>query len=216
MNPNPNIDCSGAPVVTLAGREWFVPVLAMRQARVVVPALMRLMPVLRDMQSGEPAAMARLSSDDYDAIIAVVHAALTRAYPELSREAFLDLPASTPELVAALGVVTRQTGFFKPADAAEEALGENSGGDDAPRAAPAFLRPVARPLLPMFRRALGRRAGGEPHLPAAVRPPGLLARVPADACAGAGDRGGAGVFKPAAPPQDSNAMLRAMFPEGRI
>ncbi len=124
MNPDPNIDCCGAPVVTLAGREWFVPVLAMRQARVVVPALMRLMPVLRDMQSGEPAAMARLSSEDYDAIIAVVHSALTRAYPDLSREAFLDLPASTPELVAALGVVTRQTGFFKPADAAEEALGE--------------------------------------------------------------------------------------------
>jgi hypothetical protein len=44
-------------VVTLAGREWFVPVLAMRQARVVVPALMRLMPVLQEMQSGQPQAM---------------------------------------------------------------------------------------------------------------------------------------------------------------
>ena len=37
MNPDPKIDCAGAPVVVLAGREWFVPVLAMRQARVVVP-----------------------------------------------------------------------------------------------------------------------------------------------------------------------------------
>ena len=54
MNPDPNINCAGAPVVTLAGREWFVPVLAMRQARVVVPALMRLMPVLQEMQSGQP------------------------------------------------------------------------------------------------------------------------------------------------------------------
>jgi len=127
MNPDPNIDCAGAPVVTLAGREWFVPVLAMRQARVVVPALMRLMPVLQEMQSGQPSAMARLSEENYDAIIAVVHAALTRAYPELSRERFLDLPASTPELVAALGVVTRQTGFFRPADATGQVLGETLG-----------------------------------------------------------------------------------------
>ena len=58
-----------------AGREWFVPVLAMRQARVVVPALMRLMPVLQEMQSGQPSAMARLSEENYDAIIAVVNAA---------------------------------------------------------------------------------------------------------------------------------------------
>ena len=136
MNPDPNINCSGAPVVTLAGREWFVPVLAMRQARVVVPALMRLMPVLQEMQSGQPAAMARLSEENYDAIIAVVHAALTRAYPELSRAMFLDLPASTPELVAALGVVTRQTGFFRPADAAGEGLGETLGETAKPATAP--------------------------------------------------------------------------------
>ena len=136
MNPDPNINCSGAPVVTLAGREWFVPVLAMRQARVVVPALMRLMPVLQEMQSGQPGAMARLSEENYDAIIAVVHAALTRAYPELSREMFLDLPASTPELVAALGVVTRQTGFFKPADTSGEGLGETLGETAKPATAP--------------------------------------------------------------------------------
>jgi hypothetical protein len=136
MNPDPKIDCAGALVVTLAGREWFVPVLAMRQARVVVPALMRLMPVLQEMQSGQPSAMARLSEENYDAIIAVVHAALTRAYPELSRESFLDLPASTPELVAALGVVTRQTGFFKPAEDAGQVLGETLGETAKPATAP--------------------------------------------------------------------------------
>ena len=61
MHPDPEIDCAGAPVITLAGREWFVPVLAMRQARVVVPGLMRLMPTLQAMQSGEPGATAGLS-----------------------------------------------------------------------------------------------------------------------------------------------------------
>ncbi|HXY57618.1 MAG TPA: hypothetical protein VEH76_03465 [Methylocystis sp.] len=124
MNPDPKIDCAGAPVVTLAGREWFVPVLAMRQARVVVPGLLRLMPVLAAMQTGDAAALAQLSQENFETIVDVVHAALTRAYPALSREAFLDLPASTPELIAALAVVTRQTGFFKPADAPGESSGE--------------------------------------------------------------------------------------------
>ena len=66
---------------------------------------------------------AQLSQADYDAILDVVHAALTRAYPRLTREEFLDLPASTPELIAALAVVTRQTGFFKPAEV-DAAAGE--------------------------------------------------------------------------------------------
>ena len=43
----------------------------------------------------------------------------------------------------------------------------------------------------MFGRAMGRRAGSEPDLPAPVRASKLLARVSADACAGARDRGGA-------------------------
>jgi hypothetical protein len=49
---------------------------------------------------------------------------LTVSYPRLTREEFLDLPASTPELIAALAVVTRQTGFFKP-DRAEAPVGED-------------------------------------------------------------------------------------------
>ena len=114
MSPDPQIDCANAAVVTLAGREWFVPVLAMRQARIVVPALMRLMPVLQNLHNGATEGAAQLSENDYDAILDVVHAALTRAYPRLTRDEFLDLPASTPELIAALAVVTRQTGFFTP------------------------------------------------------------------------------------------------------
>jgi hypothetical protein len=114
LSPDPQVDCANAAVVTLAGREWFVPALAMRQARIVVPALMRLMPVLQNLQSGATEGAAQLSENDYDAILDVVHAALTRAYPRLTRDEFLDLPASTPELIAALAVVTRQTGFFTP------------------------------------------------------------------------------------------------------
>lgn len=133
MTPDPRIDCADAPVVTLAGREWFVPVLAMRQARVVVPGLMRLMPLLGELQSGEPRAMAKLGEAEFDDIVTVVHAALTRAYPDLSREDFLDLSISTPELIGALGVVTKQTGFFRPAPAGETQAGEAPGETPAPQ-----------------------------------------------------------------------------------
>jgi hypothetical protein len=95
----------------------------MRQARIVVPALMRLMPVLQNLHNGPAEGAAQLSEKDYDAILDVVHAALNRAYPGLTREEFLDLPASTPELIAALAVVTRQTGFFTPT-LVESAAGE--------------------------------------------------------------------------------------------
>lgn len=133
MNPDPKIDCAGAAVVTLAGQEWFVPVLAMRQARIVVPALMRLMPTLERLQGG---GAAHLSEADYDAMLDVVHAALTRAYPTLTREAFLDFPASTPELIAALAIVTKQTGFFKAREseiASGEARGETASASTAPQ-----------------------------------------------------------------------------------
>jgi hypothetical protein len=133
MNPDPKVDCAGAPIIALAGCEWFVPVLAMRQARVVVPGLMRLMPVLQALQSGEAAAMAQLSEANFDAIVDVVHAALTRAYPAFSREEFLDLPASTPQLIAALTVITRQTGFFGAGDGAGELQGETRTPAMAPQ-----------------------------------------------------------------------------------
>jgi hypothetical protein len=133
VTPDPKVDCAGAPVITLAGREWFVPVLAMRQTRSVVPALMRLMPALQRLQSGDAS---QLSEADYEAIIEAVHGALTRAYPTLTRDAFLDLPASTPELIAALGLVTQQTGFFqRGGDDAGEARGETAKVSTAPREA---------------------------------------------------------------------------------
>jgi hypothetical protein len=132
---DPSLDYAGCPVVMLAGREWFVPTLAMRQSRVVVPALMRLMPVLSEMRGGDASAMARMSEEDFENIIAIVHAALTRAYPALTRDEFLDLPASTTELVAAIAVVMRQTGFFKPAEDAApgEQTGETTNRSTAPQ-----------------------------------------------------------------------------------
>ena len=130
LQPDHKLDYAGAPLVVFAGREWFIPRLALRQSRIVVPGLLRLLPVLETLQEN-PAALAEAQ---FEELIAVVHAALTRAYPELGREAFLDLEITVAELAAAVPVIMRQTGFFKPAGAAAgEAGGETASLSAAPQ-----------------------------------------------------------------------------------
>lgn len=84
------------PVIVIAGREWRVPLLAPRQNRIVVPALMRL---------GTAAA------EQYDLLLDIVLAALTRGHPGIVREQFEDWPIATHELLHALPVIAAQTGF---------------------------------------------------------------------------------------------------------
>jgi hypothetical protein len=86
------------PVIVIAGREWCVPFLAPRQNHIVVPALMRL-GMCRDEQ--------------YDLLLDIVFAALTRAYPEIVRDDFDDWPVTTHELIDALPVIAEQTGLMQ-------------------------------------------------------------------------------------------------------
>ena len=120
MRLDPKVDCSKAPVVALGGREFFIPVLALRQARVAVPGLLKLLPRLNAIQArigdGDPLGAALLESDDVDLMIDVVHAGLSRAYPGFSRDDLLDLEAGFAELVAALAAIARQTGLFAPVE----------------------------------------------------------------------------------------------------
>ncbi len=126
MKPDPKVDCARAKVVELGGREFFVPMLALRQARIVVPGLLKLMPRLNAIQariaSGDPLGASELEQDDVELMIDVVHSGLTRAYPDFSREDVLDLQAGIADLVAALAVIARQTGLF--AQVENPSLGE--------------------------------------------------------------------------------------------
>ena len=70
--PDQSLIEPGCPVVMLAGREWFLPTLALRQSRVVVPALLRALPDL----SGLPSNLAFLSEDSFESIIDVVYVGL--------------------------------------------------------------------------------------------------------------------------------------------
>ena len=86
------------PLIVIAGREWRVPLLAPRQNRIVVPALVHLC------TSGDP---------PYDLLLDIVFAALTRAHPTVTREDFEDWPVPAHELLDALPVVAAQTGLLK-------------------------------------------------------------------------------------------------------
>jgi hypothetical protein len=88
------------PTITLAGTSWPVPFLAPRQNRVVIPGLIGL---------------GRRPDAQYDTLVDIVFAALTRAHPALAREDFDDWPIPTWELLAALPLIAKQTGFLRAA-----------------------------------------------------------------------------------------------------
>ncbi|HLY07615.1 MAG TPA: hypothetical protein VKR31_17850 [Rhizomicrobium sp.] len=110
------------PTITLAGREWPLPKLAPRQNRIVVPALLELVPRIlkaRDEvdkagEKGSFATLARyLDTGSYDALANLVFAALTRANPSLTREEFDDMAIDTFELVAAVVPIARAAGLIR-------------------------------------------------------------------------------------------------------
>ena len=114
----------GDPVISLGGLEWFMPVLAMRQSRVIVPKLMRLLPVLQSLENDD-AQIAALDEGTIDELIAIAHPALTRAYPTLTIDQFIDLPVTVNEICAAAFLALKQTEWFR-AQAAGEAKGETA------------------------------------------------------------------------------------------
>ncbi len=121
------------PTITLAGREWPIPLLAMRQNRVVVPALMKVMPTVARLalatESNDFAMMLSslsLTTEEFDLIADAVHAAITRGTPGFARAEFDELPISVAELFGALPVVMSQTGMMKAAEGPN--MGEATAG----------------------------------------------------------------------------------------
>jgi hypothetical protein len=117
----PNDTCTAVPTITLAGRAWAVPKLAPRQNRIVVPALLVLIPKIlaaRDQadaadERGSFAGLARyLDTQSYDTLATLVFTALTRARPDLAREDFDDMAIDTFELIAAVRTIALQAGLL--------------------------------------------------------------------------------------------------------
>jgi hypothetical protein len=91
------------PVITLAGKEYPVPMLALKQNRVVVPACMRL----RGLKPLE------ISQEQFDDLIDITFLGAQRGTPGLNKVDFMEMPIKTAELLMAFPVIMQQTGMFK-------------------------------------------------------------------------------------------------------
>jgi len=111
--------------ITLAGRDWSVPVLAPKQNRVAVPLLLDLLPELADgyrrarVDASDAGRginrleLLRALAPHYDAMCTIAFTALTRANPELQRDSFDDLAIDTEDLIAAMVPIARAAGVLR-------------------------------------------------------------------------------------------------------
>jgi len=100
LDPDQNLDRGAARSVRLAGREFYVAPLSLRQILAIADHVPKLSGITVENLSGE-----RLLP-----LAEVVWHGLRRAHPSLTREEFFDLPIPIGELVAALPVVIEQAG----------------------------------------------------------------------------------------------------------
>lgn len=121
------IDLEGAPKILVAGREWSIPKLAPKQARHVVPALMGMLPLVARVQAAATTggdgtqidsgrimdAMAGIDEETFRKLETAVFWALRRGYPQLGQGEFEEMPMDLFEMLNALPVIMRQTGFIK-------------------------------------------------------------------------------------------------------
>jgi hypothetical protein len=106
-----------APKIRLGGCDWAVPELAAKQIMRLVPALGRLERLGRAKAGG----FETLTEEEIKWIYDVAFIALTRAYPDLARESFDDLPIRIDEIVAAMPVIARQAGLKRRSEPESEA-----------------------------------------------------------------------------------------------
>ena len=122
MTTDESTTTAAAPTITLAGREWAVPRLAPRQNRIVVPALLELVPKILAARDDADAAGAKggfatlaryLDTNSYDTLATLVFTALTRAHPNLARDEFDDMAIDTFDLIAAVAPIARAAGLVR-------------------------------------------------------------------------------------------------------
>ena len=122
-----SIDLSTARVVQLAGRDFYVAPLSLRQILAVADYVPKLSGITAENMSGE-----RLLP-----LAEVLWHGLRRAHPNLTRDEFFDLPISIGELVAALPVVIEQAGGRRvAADEGESSAASASKRSSGERSSP--------------------------------------------------------------------------------
>jgi hypothetical protein len=113
------VEFEDAPKVHLGGREWPVPLLVVRQNRIIVPLILSLVPLMAAFRVSRQAGLAKVGEKEYDAMSEICYQAIRRAQPEFSHDQFNDLPVQIWEMVQALEVIAEQSGLLKRDDPGE-------------------------------------------------------------------------------------------------
>lgn len=134
--PNQEAIDANYPTIQLGKVLWPIPLMAIKQNRVIVTRLLKLLPsfggITPDTNLKDPEVQKQLirviSGLDETAFAdleLVVFTALTRAHPKLTKAQFDDMEAAATDLFAALPIIIKQCGMFRPALPGEaELMGE--------------------------------------------------------------------------------------------
>lgn len=143
--PKFTVDVANAPKITLAGMEFPIPLLAVKQNRIIVPALLSLSGMMTSIASvaggdkSDPRWFDKISisTAQFDTLCDIVYTAITRGTPGFGRGEFDNMPISMQELIVAMMVVAGQTGMLGKPGEATPSTGEVRPTDQPAAPAPA-------------------------------------------------------------------------------
>lgn len=127
------------PTVKLAEKEWPIPVLSIRQNRIVVPAVLAFMPIIARImkaiasqnENPEWYSDIKLTTPEFDLMSEAIYVSLTKGTPGLARNEFDNMEVTMEEMFAALPMVAKQTGIIKQEAAGATQAGEAKAGVDS-------------------------------------------------------------------------------------
>ncbi len=134
---DPKVDTSEAKTIRLAGDDYFIPQLMLRQTVKIGPLIPQILKIINrrskafeTLASGEVAAdnadlmeAVSLSEDEIGVSVRVLAAGLSRAYPGVTLDELYDMPIEIGEIIVALTTVILQTRAVRT-DGAAKPLGE--------------------------------------------------------------------------------------------
>lgn len=94
-------ELAAAPKITVGGKEFSIVKQAPKQLRAILPAAFRINPHLT---SGT---MPESVMDDF---VTVIHTAIRRGHPAITREEFEEMPVGLDEMIVAFGIILTQCG----------------------------------------------------------------------------------------------------------
>lgn len=110
--------------ITLAGKEWEIPPLVIRQTRIIDPLIIKLAPVLAKWRAPTVASLPEIDQEQYDGLLLIAYTALHVRNKELTIDQFYDMPVTLYELLVAFPQIAYQTGLFTEQPQKELAPGE--------------------------------------------------------------------------------------------